>query len=91
MMKLIHDYLDVQLTKKALIKEGNPQIWFNATLTLDCQEIDAKQCFLTEHFTTMVGSTFLSKTYFFFVGKTTIVKIMARIGVLSINWVNHRG
>lgn len=60
MMKLIHDYLDIQLTKKALIKEGNPQIWFNATLTLDCQEIDAKQ-----YFTTMVGSTFLSDLLFF--------------------------
>lgn len=90
MMKLIHDYLDIQLTKKALIKEGNPQIWFNATLTLDCQEIDAKQCFLTEHFTTMVGSTFLSDLLFF-VGKITIVKIMVIKGVLSINWVNHRG
>lgn len=85
MMKLIHDYLDIQLTKKALIKEGNPQIWFNATLTLDCQEIDAKQ-----YFTTMVGSTFLSDLIFF-VGKITIVKIMVIKGVLSINWVNHRG
>lgn len=85
MMKLIHDYLDIQLTKKALIKEGNPQIWFNATLTLDCQEIDAKQ-----YFTTMVGSTFLSDLLFF-VGKITIVKIMVIKGVLSINWVNHRG
>lgn len=84
-MKLIHDYLDIQLTKKALIKEGNPQIWFNATLTLDCQEIDAKQ-----YFTTMVGSTFLSD-FLFFVGKITIVKIMVIKGVLSINWVNHRG
>lgn len=84
-MKLIHDYLDIQLTKKALIKEGNPQIWFNATLTLDCQEIDAKQ-----YFTTMVGSTFLSDLLFF-VGKITIVKIMVIKGVLSINWVNHRG
>lgn len=84
-MKLIHDYLDVQLTKKALIKEGNPQIWFNATLTLDCQEIDAKQ-----YFTTMVGSPFLSHLPFF-VGKITIVKIMVIKGVLSINWVNHRG
>lgn len=82
MMKLIHDYLDIQLTKKALIKEGNPQIWFNATLTLDCQEIDAKQ-----YFTTMVGSTFLSDLLFF-VGKITIVKIMVIKGVLSINWVN---
>lgn len=72
MMKLIHDYLDIQLTKKALIKEGNPQIWFNATLTLDCQEIDAKQ-----YFTTMVGSTFLSDLLFF-VGKITIVKIMVK-------------
>lgn len=79
MMKLIHDYLDIQLTKKALIKEGNPQIWFNATLTLDCQEIDAKQ-----YFTTMVGSTFLSDLLFF-VGKITIVKIMVIKGVLSIN------
>lgn len=79
MMKLIHDYLDIQLTKKALIKEGNPQIWFNATLTLDCQEIDAKQ-----YFTTMVGSTFLSHLLFF-VGKITIVKIMVIKGVLSIN------
>lgn len=79
MMKLIHDYLDIQLTKKALIKEGNPQIWFNATLTLDCQEIDAKQ-----YFTTMVGSTFLSYLLFF-VGKITIVKIMVIKGVLSIN------
>lgn len=78
MMKLIHDYLDIQLTKKALIKEGNPQIWFNATLTLDCQEIDAKQ-----YFTTMVGSTFLSDLLFF-VGKITIVKIMVIKGVLSI-------
>lgn len=85
MMRLIHDYLDIQLTKKALIKEGNPQIWFNATLTLDCQEIDAKQ-----YFTTMVGSTFLSDLLFF-VGKITIVKIMVIKGVLSINWVNHRG
>ena len=85
MMKLIHDYLDIQLTKKALIKEGNPQIWFNATLTLDCQEIDAKQ-----YFTTMVGSTFLSDLLFF-VGKITIVKIMVIKGVLSIKWVNHRG
>lgn len=85
MMKLIHDYLDIQLTKKALIKEGNPQIWFNVTLTLDCQEIDAKQ-----YFTTMVGSTFLSDLLFF-VGKITIVKIMVIKGVLSINWVNHRG
>lgn len=85
MMKLIHDYLDIQLTKKALIKEGNPQIWFNATLTLDCQEIDAKQ-----YFTTMVDSTFLSDLLFF-VGKITIVKIMVIKGVLSINWVNHRG
>lgn len=85
MMKLIHDYLDIQLTKKALIKEGNPQIWFNATLTLDCQEIDAKQ-----YFTTMVGSTFLSDLLFF-VGKITIVNIMVIKGVLSINWVNHRG
>lgn len=85
MMKLIHDYLDIQLTKKALIKEGNPQIWFNATLTLDCQEIDAKQ-----YFTTMVGSTFLSDLLFF-VGKITIVKIMVIKGVFSINWVNHRG
>lgn len=85
MMKLIHDYLDIQLTKKALIREGNPQIWFNATLTLDCQEIDAKQ-----YFTTMVGSTFLSDLLFF-VGKITIVKIMVIKGVLSINWVNHRG
>lgn len=85
MMKLIHDYLDIQLTKKALIKEGNPQIWFNATLTLDCQEIDAKQYFIT-----MVGSTFLSDLLFF-VGKITIVKIMVIKGVLSINWVNHRG
>lgn len=84
-MKLIHDYLDIQLTKKALIKEGNPQIWFNATLTLDCQEIDAKQ-----YFTTMVGSTFFSDLLFF-VGKITIVKIMVIKGVLSINWVNHRG
>lgn len=84
-MKLIHDYLDIQLTKKALIKESNPQIWFNATLTLDCQEIDAKQ-----YFTTMVGSTFLSDLLFF-VGKITIVKIMVIKGVLSINWVNHRG
>lgn len=62
MMKLIHDYLDIQLTKKALIKEGNPQIWFNATLTLDCQEIDAKQ-----YFTTMVGSPFLSHLLFLLV------------------------